>query len=141
MGVQGLNLFAKAAVNMATEQPGGLPVDIAQGFLAPYDSWGNRSAIYHFVKDIPLSPRHPTWPLLQQIEQGLTSLADLPIQLIWGMRDWCFRPQCLERFQQYWPQARVCKIETAGHYVIEDAPDQVRDTVNQFLDETRTGQL
>ena len=141
LGVQGLNLFAKAAVKMATEQPGGLPVDIAQGFLAPYDSWGNRRAIYHFVKDIPLSPRHPTWPLLQQIEQGLTSLGDLPIQLIWGMRDWCFRPQCLERFQQCWPQARVCKIETAGHYVVEDAPGQVRDTVNQFLDETRTGQV
>ncbi|MCH2181944.1 MAG: alpha/beta fold hydrolase [Mariniblastus sp.] len=139
IGVQGLNLFARAATRMATTQRRGLPDRIAQGFLAPYDSWSHRTAIYQFVKDIPVSPHHSTWPLLQQIEQDLPSLADWPIQLIWGMKDWCFRPECLERFQEYWPQSRACQIETAGHYVIEDAPDEVGDVVNRFLQETDDG--
>ena len=136
VGVQGFNMFAKAAITMATEQPGGLPSEIAEGFLAPYDTWANRMAIYQFVKDIPLSERHPTWSVLSEIEKGLDSLSDWPIQLIWGMKDWCFRPECLRRFQQHWPQARVKEIGTAGHYVLEDAPDQVLDIVNQFLQET-----
>ena len=136
VGVQGLNMFAKAAVTMATEQPGGLPSEIAEGFLAPYDTWAHRTAIYHFVKDIPLSERHPTWSVLSDIENGLASLSDLPIQLVWGMKDWCFRPECLRRFQQHWPAARVEEIETAGHYVVEDAPEQVHKTVSQFLQET-----
>ena len=123
---------------MATEQPSGLPSEIAEGFLAPYDTWANRMAIYQFVKDIPLSERHPTWSVLSEIEKGLYSLSDWPIQLIWGMKDWCFRPECLRRFQQHWPQARVKEIGTAGHYVLEDAPDQVLDIVNQFLQETAT---
>ena len=55
MGVQGLNMFARAATTMATEQRGGLPSDVAEGLLAPYDNWNNRVAIYKFVKDIPAS--------------------------------------------------------------------------------------
>lgn len=136
LGVQGLNLFARAATRMATTQPGGLPSEIADGFLAPYDRWAHRTAIYQFVKDIPASKRHSTWSLLNQIEEELPSLADWPIQLIWGMKDWCFRPECLERFAHHWPHACVHKISTAGHYVMEDAPDEVGDVIRRFLQET-----
>ena len=66
--------------------------------LAPYDNWSNRSAIYGFVKDIPANESHETWAVLEDIESRLPALKDLPIQLIWGMQDWCFRPECLERF-------------------------------------------
>ena len=133
IGVQGLNLFARAATLMATEQRGGLPKTIADGMLSPYDSWNNRIAIYSFVKDIPLSNRHKTWKLLEQIEAGLKGVADWPILMRWGMKDWCFRPECLDRLMGYWPHAEVHKIADAGHYVIEDAADQVDRTVREFL--------
>jgi haloalkane dehalogenase len=136
-GVQGLNLFARAATVMATEQPGGLADGVAAGLLAPYDSWNNRTAIYQFVRDIPGSPSHPTWSLLQEIENGLDSLQRWPIKLIWGMKDWCFRPPCLERFVEHWPDAQIERIEDAGHYVLEDAPGQVSESVVDFL--RRTG--
>jgi haloalkane dehalogenase len=136
-GVHGLNLFARAATLMATEQPGGLAEGVAAGLLAPYDSWNNRTAIYQFVRDIPGSPSHPTWSLLQEIENGLDSLRRWPIQLIWGMKDWCFRPQCLKRFVEHWPDAEIVRIEDAGHYVLEDAPVQVSESVVDFL--RRTG--
>ena len=32
---------------------------------------------------------------LVEIERGLPTLADRPVQLIWGMRDWCFTPAFL----------------------------------------------
>ena len=133
IGVQGFNLFARAATKMTTERPGGLDPDIAKGFLAPYDNWANRIATYRFVKDIPTRPSQKTWQTLEHIESGLAQFANTPVQLIWGMRDWCFRPECLDRLVERMPHANVEKIEDAGHYLIEDAPDRVLDTMANFL--------
>ncbi len=134
LAVQGFNAFARAATTMATEQKPGLPNSVAAGLLAPYDSWNNRSAIYGFVKDIPLSPSHTTYHTLEEIESGLAAVKDWPIKLIWGMKDWCFRPECLDRFVEHWPSADVTRIEDAGHYVVEDAGEQVERLVADFLE-------
>ena len=80
--------------------------------------------MYGFVHDIPSGPQHPTWQTLAEIERGLPTLADRPALLIWGMRDWCFRPDCLERFERAWPQAEVHRLADVGHWVVEDAPDE-----------------
>ncbi len=133
IGVQGFNLFARAAITMATEQKGGLPKNVADGLLYPYDNWNHRVAIYQFVKDIPLSRSHRTWAVLKQIEDGLQPLADWPILLVWGMKDWCFRPECLRRFQQHWPVAQVHELADAGHYVVEDEREHVIQCVDDFM--------
>ena len=133
IGVQGFNMFAGAAVTQATEQPGGLPADVAAGMLAPYDRWANRVAIYGFVKDIPMSKSHRTYSVLETLESRLSELADWPILMMWGMKDWCFREECLLRFEQHWPNAEVHRIQSAGHYVVEDAAEQVQQTTADFL--------
>lgn len=134
--VRGLNLFARAAVTMATARYRRLPEAAAAGLLAPYDSWANRVAIDRFVRDIPMSSKHPTYAVLKRLEERLPTLADKPALLIWGMRDWCFRPECLHRFQQVWPQAEVVEMGDVGHYVMEDAPDATVAAVADFLDRT-----
>lgn len=131
------NLFARAAVRMATEKPDGLSPEVAAGLLAPYDSWANRIAIDCFVRDIPFSRKHPTWSTLATLETGLSQFADRPVQLIWGMRDWCFRPSCLERLQAAFPQAEVHRLPDAGHYVVEDAHAEIVGRVERFLAEAR----
>ena len=133
IGLQGFNLFARAATSMATEQKGGLPKVVADGLLAPYDSWSNRIETYKFVKDIPLSKSHPTWDVLENIESRLKEVAEWPIMMVWGMKDWCFRPECLDRLQEHWPAAEVHKMADAGHYVIEDEAEQVQLLVEDFL--------
>jgi haloalkane dehalogenase len=134
IGLQGFNLFAKSAVKMATERQGGLPKVVAEGMLAPYDNWNNRIATYGFVKDIPLSRGHKTWPVLERMESRLKEFADWPIMLAWGMKDWCFRPECLERFESHWPNAEVHRFADAGHYVVEDAKEEVREKLLAFLE-------
>jgi haloalkane dehalogenase len=131
--VRGFNAFARAALTMAVEKPDRMTADVRAGLLAPYDNWGHRVAVDRFVRDIPFSPRHPTWQTLEHIEAGLPSLADRPIQLIWGLRDWCFRPECLERFVRHWPHAEVHKLADCGHYVVEDAHERIVPLVRQFL--------
>jgi haloalkane dehalogenase len=134
LAVQGGNLFSRAALRMALAK-GRLPSDVEAGYLAPYCNWQRRQAVYDFVADIPASPSHPTWKDLEQLERNLPQLADRPIQLIWGMADWCFRPECLARFETIWPRAQIHRLAGVGHWVVEDACDEVIALINQFLGE------
>ena len=133
LGVQGLNLFSRAALRMTLSQTKRLAPEIEQAYLAPYDRWARRAAVYQFVRDIPTHRQDPTWRQLERIESALDRLAHLPQLLIWGMRDWCFNPTCLEKFIDHWPDARVARLEDVGHWVAEDAPEEVESLVRQFL--------
>lgn len=128
-----LNLFALAALKMTLHRLPKLEPRVAAGLLAPYSSWANRVAIARFVQDIPRTPAHPTWQLLADIEKQLPRYRDRPINLVWGMRDWCFRPECLHRFQQLLPHARAVELSDVGHYVMEEAADEVLAAVRSQL--------
>lgn len=134
LAVRGLNAFARAALSMAVSHPKNLTADVRAGILAPYANWHDRVAIERFVQDIPLAPAHPSYAALSAIERGLPTLADRPTQLIWGMRDWCFTPWFLERFEQIFPAAEVHRLEDAGHWVVEDAPERIVPLVERFLE-------
>lgn len=134
--MRGLNLFARAAVTMATEKPERMTPEVKAGLLAPYDNWANRVAIARFVQDIPLSTKHPTYATLKHIEQHLPDLENKPIQMIWGAKDWCFTTECLQRFQTYWPQAESHVFADCGHYVVEDAHERIVPLVESFLQRT-----
>ena len=133
LGVQGLNLFARAALRMAVCRRERMTAPVRAGLLAPYDSWRNRTAIYRFVADIPLRPRHPSYDKLAEIEAGLAQFRDRPVCLIWGMRDWCFTPHFLDRFLELFPGATVHRLAEAGHYVVEDAHEEIVPRVEEFL--------
>ncbi len=133
LAVRGLNLFARAALTMAVADRRCMTGPVQAGLLAPYDTWANRIAIQRFVADIPATASHPTWQTLQAIEQGLPSLADRPTMMIWGMRDWCFTPVCLDRLLESFPAARVHRLGQAGHYVIEEAHEEIVPLIESFL--------
>lgn len=132
LSLRGLNLFARAAVPMAMSKTK-LDKTVAQGLLYPYGNWKDRVGIDSFVRDIPLTTWHRTDRVLRQLEQDLSKLAHLPKLLVWGMRDWCFRPECLERFLLHWPDATAVRLADAGHYVIEDDPRATLDAIEGFL--------
>lgn len=135
IAVQGFNLFSRAALSMTMNRRRLDPAERA-GYLAPYNNWSRRAAVQRFVEDIPTDPGHPTWATLERIEQALPDLASLPALLVWGMRDWCFTPECLDRFVAAWPEATVRRVADAGHWVVEDAPDVVERALVDFLAES-----
>lgn len=139
LAVRGWNLFARSALWMATSRPQGLSAAVRAGLLAPYDNWARRVAVDAFVRDIPLSTRHPTYQTLVDLESRLSELAVLPSMLIWGMQDWCFRPNCLQRLQEVFCEADIHELEDAGHYVLEDANDRIVPLVHRFLQERSVG--
>ena len=137
LALQGMNLFSLAALAMAVARPAQLSDTFKDGILLPYDNWRNRNAVYRFVKDIPQSPSHPTWHVLKEIETGLSMFAEHPVSLIWGMKDWCFRPECLDRFIEIFPHAEVHRLEDVGHWIVEEAKDDVLRLVTEFVQSDR----
>jgi haloalkane dehalogenase len=133
IAVRRFNLFARAALKMATEKPERFTPAVRAGFLAPYNNWANRRGIERFVADIPKTPRHPTWRTLEDIEAGLPRLAHLPTMFIWGMRDWCFQEYCLDRLLKNFPQAETHRLEDSGHYVLEDAHERILPLLEEFI--------
>jgi cis-3-alkyl-4-acyloxetan-2-one decarboxylase len=136
LAVQGANAFSLAALRMTVARKKRLEPAVAAGYLAPFDSWQRRAAVYQFVKDIPLSGTHPTWHTLAKIEDRLPELAHLPQLLIWGMRDWCFTPECLDKFSAVWPHAEIHRLADVGHWVVEDAPSESQELLASFLRRT-----
>lgn len=131
LAVRGFNLFARAALWMAVEDRRHLPAAVRAGLLAPYNSWANRRAIDRFVKDIP-RPGQPTWRQLEEIETGVTQLG-LPALLLWGMKDWCFTPQCLDKLSEMMPHAQRHEFPEAGHYVVEEETATIVERLRDFL--------
>ncbi len=135
IGVRGLNLFSRMALSMAIARPVRMTPDVAAGYLAPYDSWANRVAVLRFVQDIPLAAGHPSYETLCDVEAGLAKFQNAPVLLIWGERDWCFTLEFFERFREFFPEAETLRLPDAGHYLFEDAPEDILPRLGQFLAE------
>ena len=134
LAVHGLNAFARAATWMAVEKP--LSPLAKRGYLLPYDTWDHRVATLAFVEDIPMSPDHPSWDELVAIERALPRFADRPTGLFWGLRDWCFTPEFRDGWLERLPEARRHDYPQAGHYLFEDAREELTRDVRGFLEDT-----
>ena len=133
LAIQGLNLFSLGTLWMASANPKNLTPEVRSALLAPYNSWSRRLAVYRFVQDIPLSPRHPSYETLLKIEESLSLFRERRVCLIWGMLDWCFSPEYLKQFLQFFPEADVHRLEKAHHLLLEDAPEEVAVALETFL--------
>jgi len=131
LAVQGFNLFSRGAALMATKK--GLARDVRAGLMAPYDSWKNRIATLRFVQDIPLSPRHPSYDLAKWVDENLYRLADVPMLICWGEHDFVFDGDFLNEWRRRFPKAEVHTFADAGHYVLEDACEEIIPLVEGFL--------
>jgi len=133
--VRGLNGFARPAVTMAVAKK--MLPEIAQGYLAPYDSWRNRVAVHSFVRDIPLRPDHVSWPVLANIESSLPKLRFKPMLVLWGGKDFCFDDHFYAQWLKRFPEARRHYFAEAGHYLLEDAGDEIEPMVRDFFREVQ----
>jgi len=131
--VQRFNAFSRGAAKFCVTRHKMDPL-VRQGMLAPYEPRNARIATLRFVQDIPLGPGDRAWDLIKAVEAGLDRYADTPVLLCWGMKDFVFDRHFLERFEAHWPHAEVLRLEDAGHYVLEDAVEDVVPRIRAFLD-------
>lgn len=129
--VRRFNLFARGAAWLAPKER--MPKELRDAYCAPYATPEERLATLRFVQDIPLAPGDPAYDTVSEVEAGLDRFRETPILLLWGLRDFVFRPEVLEIFEKRWPHAEVHRFARAGHYLMEDARDEVPARVRDFL--------
>jgi cis-3-alkyl-4-acyloxetan-2-one decarboxylase len=133
IAVRGLNLFALAAVAKASMKPERMSGDVKRGYLLPYDSYANRVAVHRFVQDIPLSRGSASYDATVDLEQKLPALADKPMVIFWGEKDFCFTTRYLDQWIERFPNATVHRFPDAGHYVVEDAHERMLPVLRDFV--------
>jgi haloalkane dehalogenase len=75
-------------------------------------------------------------PWLREVWAGVPRLKDKPTLIIWGMKDIAFRRKELARWEEALSGARMVRLPSVGHFVQEEAPDQLAAAVVSFLKET-----
>ncbi len=130
--VRQLNGFVLAGAGWcATRRP--LPPNVRAAYLAPYDSWKNRVAILRFVQDIPLSPTDEGYDIVVDTRDKLEQFRNTPTLVCWGGRDFVFDDHFYNEWKWRMPNAEFNYFDDAGHYVLEDAAEDVAPLVEDFL--------
>jgi len=90
----------------------------------------SRKGCYVFPKQIIAST-----PWLGQLWSKMGELKDKPTLFVWGMKDVAFREKELKRWQQVLPNSLTLRLNTVGHFVPEEAPEELAEAVTAFLAE------
>jgi haloalkane dehalogenase len=53
--------------------------------------------------------------------------------IAWGMKDFVFDRPFLDEWVRRFPRATVLRFDRAGHYVLEDEPEDLIRAVGDFL--------
>lgn len=126
------NAFCRVAAKWCvTRRP--LPPDVREMFLKPYDTPEHRVAVLKFVQTIPLEPTDPGFDIVSDTAMSLSKFSQVPTLLLWGLRDFVFDRHFLVEWQRYFPHAETHMWPDCGHYLLEDATDEVIMRVRDFL--------
>lgn len=133
--VRGFNAFSLAASFVGCKR-NPMSAELRRAYRSPYNSWRNRIATLRFVQDIPLSPGDRNYELVSNVAKGLDRFTTLPMLICWGEKDFVFDRHFLNEWQRRFPAAEVHRFADCGHYILEDARDEIVPLIVAFLDRT-----
>jgi haloalkane dehalogenase len=103
-----------------------------EAYRAPFPDYWSRAGTLAFQREIPLTERDRSAPLMASIHERLPDMT-LPVLLVWGMRDPVFQPVFLEQWRELFPEAETVELDDASHFLVEDSPDAVTAAIEGFL--------
>ena len=106
-----------------------LTKEIHRRYLDVFRDRDARVLVLHALAKSLLGSRAHYQSLLDRLER----LANMPVLIVWGMKDSAFQPYQLERWQRLLPSAQVVRIEGAGHWPQEEEPARVVTAIEQFM--------
>jgi cis-3-alkyl-4-acyloxetan-2-one decarboxylase len=134
---EGLGEILALGGNLFVESiPGGMhrrdtDPQMMEAYRAPFPDYWSRAGTLAFQREIPLTERDRSAPLMGSIHDRLSELR-LPVLLVWGMRDPVFQPVFLDQWRELFPEARTVELDGAAHYLVEDDPDGVSAALVEF---------
>ncbi len=130
--VRGFNAFSGIASIIGVKRKP-MAKDIRKAYVAPFNSWKKRISTLRFIQDIPLKPGDRNYQLVSDIADNLEKFKQVPMLICWGLKDFVFDKHFLDQWLQRFPDAKVHAFDDCGHYILEDASDEVVPLVRQFL--------
>jgi pimeloyl-ACP methyl ester carboxylesterase len=110
---------------------------VIAAYKAPFKDSRSRTALVQFPRMISTSATHPSANMMRAIEQGLEGFRKTPALIVWGEDDPLFSPDVAAHWKAMLPRAEgPFVIETARHFLPEDAPEDVILRLDTFLEET-----
>lgn len=112
------------------------PVDprAMENYLMPHDSSDKRAGIAAFAKLIPNHITHPNASYIDEIRQQLQAW-NLPVLVISADGDMAWKPDEGQRIAAIVPNGTFYLVKNAGHYLQEDAGQEVGQRILQFVNE------
>jgi pimeloyl-ACP methyl ester carboxylesterase len=108
---------------------------VKRAYRAPHPTAASRTPVLVFPREIPSGPTGPVSDLCAEIEQQLElHFRDKPVGIAWAMRDLAFTKEVLEQlWLETFPDAQVLRLPDAGHYLQEDAHEQIVPALLEHL--------
>ena len=104
-----------------------LTQEVMDAYRGPFPTPESRRPMHVFPREI-LHSR----PFLAEIERQLPKLSDRPALLVWPTKDIAFREPERKRWEQLFPNHRTVILEGAGHFIQEDAPDEIVNAIESW---------
>jgi haloalkane dehalogenase len=122
------NFFVERIIPMGVQRKK-LPERVMNAYRGPFPTPESRRPVHVFPREILASGA-----FLAEIESKLAGLADRPALLVWGTKDFAFRAAERRRWEQLFPEHRTVLLDGAGHYIQEDAAQDIVATIRHWRD-------
>ena len=103
-----------------------------ENYLLPHSKPENRSAIAAFAKLIPNHKNHPNADYIDQIRNELEQW-NIPCLVVFPDGDMAWKPDEGEKIANILVDSEFHLIKNAGHYIQEDAGEEVAELMIKFL--------
>jgi haloalkane dehalogenase len=104
-----------------------LPHAVMNAYRGPFPTPQSRRPMHVFPREILASRT-----FLAEIESKLAGLGDRPALIVWGTKDFAFRAAERRRFEQVFPKHHTVLLDGAGHYIQEDAAQDITAAIRDW---------
>ena len=117
--ILGRNLFVERIIPRGVRRKKLAP-EVMDAYRGPFPTPESRVPTWVFPREILRSR-----PFLGEVEAGLAKLTDRPALIVWPTKDVAFRDAERKRWEELFADHRTVPLEGAGHYIQEDAADEI----------------
>ena len=103
-----------------------------QNYLMIHDTPAKRAGLASFPQMIPNHANHPNTAAIDEIRRELAQWR-IPVQVIWSDGDLAWKPAEGARIAQVVPDGDFYLVHNAGHFLQEDAGEEVAQVMIRFL--------